>query len=208
MKNDFRQNITAIFSAIAAGAVFILLLFLLEWPMLIDILISAGVYAGLFLITKPKHRIGNTDIEFIENGGELEQKLLEAREDYDSIKSSIKKIRDLQVKNEAERLAETSAAIIEYLENNPLKIRQARQFIDYYQDSASKLLSKYIGLQDANIETAEIIQLKKDTRSALSTLNKAFSGQFEKLMRGELIDMQAEIELLEQTVKMEMDIRK
>ncbi|MGN0666618.1 MAG: hypothetical protein ACI4KF_08850, partial [Huintestinicola sp.] len=56
-----------------------------------------------------------------------------------------------------------------------------------------------------NIETEEIIRLKKDTRNALATLNKAFSGQFEKLMRGELTDMQAEIELLEQTVKMEMD---
>ena len=109
------------------------------------------------------------------------------------------------MKNEAESLAETSAAIIEYPEQNPLKIRQARQFIDYYQEWASKLLSKYIGLQDANIETEEIIKLKKDTRSALATLNKAFSGQFEKLMRGELTDIQAEIELLEQTVKMEMD---
>ncbi|MGN0587624.1 MAG: 5-bromo-4-chloroindolyl phosphate hydrolysis family protein [Oscillospiraceae bacterium] len=205
MKNDFRQNIAAIISAAAAGAVFVILLFMLEWSVFIDIPVAVGTYAGLYLITKPKRRIGNTDIDFIENGAELEQKLLEAREDYDSIKRSIVKIGDVQVKNEAEKLAETSAAIIEYLEQNPLKIRQARQFIDYYQDSASKLLSRYIGLQDANIETAEIIQLKKDTRSALVTLNKAFSGQFEKLMRGELTDMQAEIELLEQTVKMEMD---
>ena len=149
--------------------------------------------------------IGSIDIDFIENGAELEQKLLEATEDHDSIKKSIAKIVDTQVKDEAEKLSETSAAIIEYLENNPSKIRQARQFIDYYQDTASKLLSKYIGLQDANIETSEIIRLKKDTRSALATLNKAFSRQFEKLMRGEITDMQAEIELLEQTVKMEMD---
>ncbi|MGN0610118.1 MAG: 5-bromo-4-chloroindolyl phosphate hydrolysis family protein [Oscillospiraceae bacterium] len=205
MKNDLRQNIAAIISAAAAGAVFVILLFLLEWSVFVDIPIAAGTYAGLYLMTKPKRRIGGTDIDFIENGEELEQKLLEAKEDYESIKRSIVKIGDVQVKNEAEKLAETSAAIIEYLEQNPLKIRQARQFIDYYQDSASKLLSKYIGLQDANIETTEIIQLKKDTRSALVTLNKAFSGQFEKLMRGELTDMQAEIELLEQTVKMEMD---
>lgn len=205
MKNDLRQNIAAIISAAAAGAVFIILLFLLEWSVFIDVPVAIGTYAGLYLVTKPKRRIGNMDIDFIENGAELEQKLLEAKEDYDSIKKSILKIGDMQVKDEAEKLAETSAAIIEYLEQNPLKIRQARQFIDYYQDSASKLLSKYIGLQDANIETAEIIQLKKDTRSALGTLNKAFSGQFEKLMRGELTDMQAEIELLEQTVKMEMD---
>lgn len=205
MKNDFRQNVAAIISAAASGAVFIILLFLLEWSVLVDIPIAIGTYAGLYLITKPKRMIGNIDIEFIENGAELEQKLLEAKEDYECIKKSIVKIGDMQVRAEAEKLAETSAAIIEYLENTPSKIRQARQFIDYYQDTASKLLSKYIGLQDANIETAEIIQLKKDTRSALATLNKAFNGQFEKLMRGELTDMQAEIELLEQTVKMEMD---
>lgn len=205
MKNDFRQNIAAIISAGAAGAVFVLALFLLEWSVLIDIPIAVGTYAGLYLITKPRRRIGSVDIDFIENGEELEQKLLEAKEDYDSIRKSIIKIGDMQVKNEAEKLSETSAAIIEYLENNPSKIRQSRQFIDYYQDTASKLLSRYIGLQDANIETEEIIRLKKDTRSALATLNKAFSGQFEKLMRGELTDMQAEIELLEQTVKMEMD---
>lgn len=205
MKNDFRQNIAAIISAGAAGAVFVLLLFLLEWSVLIDIPVAVGTYAGLYLITKPRRRIGGVDIDFIENGEELEQKLLEAKEDYDSIKKSIVKIGDMQVKNEAEKLSETSAAIIEYLENNPAKIRHARQFIDYYQDTASKLLSKYIGLQDANIETEEIIQLKKDTRSAFATLNKAFNGQFEKLMRGELTDMQVEIELLEQTVKMEMD---
>lgn len=205
MKNDFRQNIAAIISAAAAGGVFVLLLFLLEWSIFIDIPVAIGIYAGLYLMTKPRRRIGGIDIEFIENGEELEQKLLEAKEDYESIRKSIVKIGDLLVRNEAEKLSETSAAIIEYLENNPSKIRQARQFIDYYQDTASKLLSKYIGLQDANIETEEIIRLKKDTRIALATLNRAFSGQFEKLMRGELTDMQAEIELLEQTVKMEMD---
>ncbi|MGN0691150.1 MAG: 5-bromo-4-chloroindolyl phosphate hydrolysis family protein, partial [Oscillospiraceae bacterium] len=193
MKNDLRQSIAAIISAAASGAVFIILLFLLEWSIFIDIPVAIGTYAGLYLITKPKRRIGNTDIEFIENGAELEQKLLEAKDEHESIRRSIARIDDLQVKNEAEQLVDTSSSIIEYLEQNPLKIRQARQFIDYYLGSASKLLTKYIGLQDANIETAEIIKLKKDTRSALCTLNKAFCGQFEKLMRGELTDMQAEI---------------
>lgn len=206
MKNDYKQTAAAIFSAAAAGGVFIFLLFVLEWFIAVDLALAAGTYAGLYLITKPKRLIGNTEIEFIEGGEELEKKLLEAKEDFNSISKSIEKIDDLQVRNEAEKLAETSSAIIEYLENNPMKIRQARQFIDYYQDSASKILSKYIGLQNANIETAEIIRLKKNTRSALATLNTAFNGQFEKLMRGELIDMQAELALLEQTVKTESDI--
>ena len=125
MKNDFRQNIAAIISAAAAGGVFVLLLFLLEWSVFIDIPVVIGTYAGLYLMTKPRRRIGGIDIDFIENGEELEQKLIEAKDDHDSIKKSIAKIVDTQVKDEAERLSETSRAIIEYLENNPSKIRHA-----------------------------------------------------------------------------------
>ncbi len=206
MKNDLKQTAAAIFSAAAAGGVFIFLLFVLEWFIAVDLALAAGTYAGLYLLTKPKHFIGNTEIEFITGGEELEKKLLEAKEDFNSISKSIGKIDDLQVRNEAEKLTEISAEIIKYLENNPMKIRQARQFIDYYQESASKILSKYIELQNVSIETSEIIKLKKDTRNALATLNTAFNGQFEKLMRGELIDMQAEFALLEQTVKTESNL--
>lgn len=205
MKKEFRQNLRAVFSGAAAGGAFLTMLFGLNWPFLIDLTIAAGIYAGLYMITKPKRSIGGLDIDFIENGEELEQKLIEAKEDYESILDSIRKIGNPEVRNEAQRLAETSASIIRYLESNPQKIRQARQFIDYYQDSASKLLQKYIELEHSNLETEAICKLKDDTRSALSTLNEAFCGQFEKLMRGELTDMQAELELLQKTVKMEMD---
>ena len=56
-----------------------LLLFLLEWSVFIDIPVAIGTYAGLYLMTKPRRRIGGIDIDFIENGEELEQKLIEAK---------------------------------------------------------------------------------------------------------------------------------
>ena len=47
------------------------------------------------------------------------------------------------------------------------------------------------------------MQLQGNTIKAIGTLNTAFEEQFQKLMRSEMIDMEAEIRLLEQTVKME-----
>lgn len=205
MKSDFKQNFAAIVSALISGAVFVFLLFVLKWFILFDVFIAGGTYAALYLILKPRRKIGNTEIRFIEGGEELEKKLLEAKDDYDNLSHCVKKINDLLVREEAQKLVETSSSIIEYLENNPDKIRHARQFIDYYQESALKILTKYITLQDANIETSEIIKLKKDTKNALVTLNTAFGEQFEKLLRGEIIDMQAEFALLEETAKTEND---
>ena len=41
------------------------------------------------------------------------------------------------------------------------------------------------------------------TKQALLALNRAFTGQFEKLMQNELMDMDADIRLLKQTMKAE-----
>ena len=92
---------------------------------------------------------------------------------------------------------------MKYLEENPGKIPQARQFIDYYQDAASQLLEKYVDLQNTDLNTEDTRRLKVQTEEAIRTLNEAFENQFQKLMSEELLDMEAELQLLRQTMKME-----
>lgn len=65
------------------------------------------------------------------------------------------------------------------------------------------MLQKYIELQNTDLRTTDVMQLQGNTIKAIGTLNTAFEEQFQKLMRSEMIDMEAEIRLLEQTVKME-----
>lgn len=79
----------------------------------------------------------------------------------------------------------------------------ARQFIDYYQDMASRLLDKYVKLQERGLDTEKTTELKEQTGKALLALNRAFEGQFEKLMQDEIMDMDADIRLLKQTMRME-----
>ena len=112
-------------------------------------------------------------------------------------------IEDLELKRESQRLHKTAVNLIHFLEKNPEKIMSARRFIDYYQDTASKLLKKYVELQDTGLKTEDVTRLKVRTKQALLTLNRAFEGQFEKLMENELMDMDADIRLLKQTMKME-----
>ena len=117
----------AVISALVAGGVFVFLLFAVKWSIVIDMLIAVGVYAGLYMATKPRRKIGNINIDFLNDGEELEQKLEEAKEDYERIKRSAGKIIDLQIRETAEKLCSTSEKIIAYLENNPLKIHQATE---------------------------------------------------------------------------------
>ena len=173
------------------------------WNFIASGILSILLYGGLLLLTKPKRKIGGVDVELLSGGEELERKLSEAREDFESIGQSMGAIEDPELKRESAKLHETAGSMIHFLEKNPEKIMSARRFIDYYQNTASKLLKKYVELQNTGLGTEDVSRLKNQTKQALFTLNRAFEGQFEKLMQNELMDMDADIRLLKQTMKME-----
>lgn len=200
---EVKELMVSLIAGIVAGGVFLGLLFLLKWNLLIDILLAFGIFVSISLIAKPRNRIGKICVENIINGEELHRRLEEAMEDFASIENSFKKIEDESVKEQVKSLKATAEKIIAYLEEHPEKITQARQFIDYYQEAASSLLSKYVELQNSQIGTKEVSRLKENTSHALEKLNFAFEMQFQRLMKNEMLDMDAEIRLLDQTIKME-----
>lgn len=202
MKETLRSIIVGAFAAV----IFLLLFLGVRWNFFICVLLAAGLYGSVYLLSSPRRRIGKVVIDRMENGEELQKKLEEAREDFKSISSSMQQIEDASLKEEAQKLHDSSAHILDYLEQNPAKIPLARRFIDYYQDTASSLLQKYVKLQDTSLETEETRQLKEKTKQAIHTLNTVFDRQFQKLMGDELMNLDAEIEVMEQTIKME-DLR-
>lgn len=197
------ETIVSVVSGMAAGIVFLVLLFLIKWNFFIDAVLALGIFVSLTFLLKPREKIGRIYVEGIPDGEELKKYLEDAREDFAAIETCKRKIRDSEVKTEVERLNLTAEKIIAFLEENPEKIRLARQFIDYYQDTASSLLQKYVKLQDTALSTDEVQKLKTETAKAVKTLNTVFEGQFQKLLRNEMVDMDAEIRLLQQTAKME-----
>lgn len=197
------ESIYGMLSGVLAGGIFLILLFLLHWNIWVDGLLAVGSFVGLSMILKPRRRIGGVYIDELPNGEEVKRRLDEAREDFRSIEKSMKTIDNPAVKQEAGRLKETAEKIIHFLEQNPEKIKLARQFIDYYQDTASSLLQKYLKIEETNLNTEETEHMRERIIHGLQTMNVAFEQQFEKLMRNEMFDMEAEIQLLEQTVKEE-----
>ena len=95
------------------------------------------------------------------------------------------------------------STILAYLEENPDKIKLARRFFTYYLDTAAKLLTRYVDFQETELHSGEVADILQKTAEALPVLNSAFEKQFAHLMQGELLDIEADIELLKSTLKME-----
>lgn len=162
---------------------------------MVDVVLAVGSYAGFSLLLKPVRRIGTVSFAVLPNGEELEKYLSDAKEDHDTIEKALRKISNQMIKEEAEKLNQTAGTIIFYLEEHPDKIKLARQFIDYYQDTAASILKRYVELEDTNLNTSDVMKLKEDTLKSLQTLNVAFDQQFQKLLRNEMMDMDAQMRL-------------
>jgi hypothetical protein len=190
-------------SLLIALAVFAAALFLLRWTIGIAALLSLGSYAGLSFLLTPVLRLAGVNIEHIKNSGEIMALVAEGERDLASIKKSAAASGDPEIKARALNVYREGEKIIGYIKKNPAQAVMARRFFNYYLEKAEELLTRYHNLTSAEIKTERLASLKEKTLSALDSILRGMALQFSRLISSEVIDIEADIKLLENTVRME-----
>ena len=198
-----KDSIAAVLSAALASAAFLFLFLFLHWSAIAAAVLAVLLYFGLGLLLKPRKKLGGIDIEKIQGGEELQRLLDEAKKDMKQIGKAAREITTSKAREDAEAREASGKRILVYLQENPEKIAMARRFFTYYLDTAAGLLERYIQMQETGLRTPEISEAMMKTAQTLPVLNEVFDKQFTKFMEGELMDVDAEISLLENTLKME-----
>lgn len=197
------DTVRMIIAALSASALFLLLFLLLNWNLMVCILLCVGVYFGLFFLLKPSRKIAGMDVESLPGGEEMQKLLEDARADLLRIEHAVRAIAASDVRRDGEELYAAGMRILDYLKENPDKIKLARRFFTYYLDTTAKILERYVEFQNTGLHSEEVEHVLTKTAETLPVLNRAFEGQFTHLMQGELMDVEADLELLKSTLKME-----
>ncbi len=200
MQSSPRQFILAL---LAALAVFFGTWSGLQWPVLLAAGLAVGTYVGVYLLAKPKLRIGHIRVDSLPDGDELKRLLLEAKDDMDAINRASKQITNLPIRQQSEQLYQTGIRILEYLEKNPDRIPAARRFLGYYLNTARDILEKYLPFQNSGLRTDEVKRVTQATERAMPILNQAFETQFTNLMQNDIMDIESDIKVLEMTLQSE-----
>lgn len=190
-----------IFATVASISLFLLIAFLLKWHVLIAAGLSIATYFGVYLIAKPKLKIGKIVVDDLPHGGELRRLIDDAYEDMEAIRLASGSITNIRIQEEAKRLYTMGSKILEYLSDQPEKIRLARRFLGYYLDASREILEKYLRFQDTKLRTEEVVKIVKSTEEAIPMMTLAFEKQFTNLMANELIDIEEDIRLLKLNLK-------
>lgn len=175
----------------------------------IDIYSTILLTVVTLLITLIRNRTDQTNNPRLSssNSAEIENDLTalmkKADEDMGSILHVAKNVKSKEVSQNAMLLYQLGEKIMVYLRRNPQKITKARRFFNYYMETARDILAKYQEFELTGIKAQEVEDIEVKTTGALKTLQEAFQKEYVRLATTEMMDIEADIDLLEKTTKSE-----
>ena len=113
------------------------------------------------------------------------------------------KIKDPSVKEKVLEIREQVVKIFENFKNDPDDIKISRQFLSYYLDTTIKIIRKYIDLSSQKVISVELKESLKRVDEILVQIIDAFQKHHDKLIQNDIMDLDAEITVMEKTMKME-----
>ncbi|MBR2178783.1 MAG: 5-bromo-4-chloroindolyl phosphate hydrolysis family protein [Selenomonadaceae bacterium] len=123
--------------------------------------------------------------------------------DYKYLQSRQGKLGDKEINSHLQRMQRTAKNLILHLEKHPERIPSAFKFIDYYQDRAVKIVQQYQELEETELSTDKVRDLKERMKSTLASLDEAYNEQFERVLNEQMLSVEAELKVMEQQLDAE-----
>ena len=173
---------------------------------LIVILMTTGViFGGKAFWDWKKNRTPQLNLKELEaeRAQYLQENFDKATADYNYLEEARENISDRELTSQLRRLQRTAKNLLNHLEKNPERIALAYKFIDYYQDRAVKIVKQYQELEETELSTDKIQDLKVRMKQTLAALDEAYQDQFEHILNDQIISADAELKVMEQQLNAE-----
>jgi len=202
--NDNKNTVPlSILAGVLASAIFLVFLFALALGLWLSLAAGVAGFIAVHLIFRKK--AGEVTVHL--GGGVSDRLLKETLEEGAARMRELEKyarmIENRGIREKVGAIREVVAKIYENFKQDPKDIKTARQFLSYHLDATIKIIRRYAELASRNSGSAEITTTLKKVESLLDTIKKAFEKQLDILLRDDVLDLDTEIKLMENTIKME-----
>lgn len=113
------------------------------------------------------------------------------------------RIQDEYVSQRIQRLAQLTHQILAYVEENPAKEQNIRQFKNHYLPKTIKILETYARMERQNVSGANIRGAMEDVEQIMDKLVAGFEKQLDALFDSEAMDVSTDINVLENLMNLE-----
>lgn len=201
MKSVYKPSVVPVY---AVAAVWLIYTLVFGLHSLGQIVACTALSAAAYLLLKTKFS-GQTVEEAPpapDTGDkQLDELIVQGRAAAARIRQLNEKIPDERLSTVLSGIEDTSACILARLEEDKSQLSRCRQFLDYYLPTTVKLLEQYVRLQDQGQRTDNIDTAMRRIETMLEKIQEAFSRQLDSLFESEMVDVTAEIAVMEQLLQ-------
>lgn len=200
--DDRRATRVSLLSGILGGGLFLLLFLILKWSFFVAAPLAILSWAGVYLLTKPIRKIGNTAIDDLDQGERLAEIYRDGQAALEDLATGYQRIAQARIAGKVWELHAVGKDIMNYLANHPQALSKSEHFIHYYMGSCNRILTNYLALKESGVSPDKLARVEDKVQESMTYLLDIFSRQRDSYQENTIMDLEAESELLEKTVKL------
>ena len=127
--------------------------------------------------------------------------LNEAKELVKKMDLVIYRLEDPTLVKNAKQICNTSNKIIETIEKKPNKLKNARNFLNYYLPVTLKILERYDEIENQKLSTESATKFMSSVQNMIEKIKDAFEKQLSSIYQEEIVDTDAELKVFESMLK-------
>ena len=134
---------------------------------------------------------------------ELDAILKQGAQSVSKIQSLNDEIPDERMSAQIDLIERLTTQIFDCVKEHPEKLKQIRQFLNYYLPTTIKLMEQYVTLQNQSVKTENITDGMQKIEDLLDKVIVAFQRQLDALFESDVVDITADIRVMEQMMASE-----
>lgn len=134
---------------------------------------------------------------------ELQSVIYQGKRAIADIRRLNDEIPDERISAQIDLIERLTAQIFDCVRKNPKKLSQIRQFLNYYLPTTIKLMEQYVTLQNQSLKTENITEGMQKIEDRLDKVIIAFQRQLDALFEADVVDITADIRVMEQMMASE-----
>lgn len=134
---------------------------------------------------------------------ELQSVIYQGKRAIADIRRLNDEIPDERISAQIDLIERLTAQIFDCVRKNPEKLSQIRQFLNYYLPTTIKLMEQYVTLQNQSLKTENITEGMQKIEDLLDKVIIAFQRQLDALFEADVVDITADIRVMEQMMASE-----
>lgn len=165
--------------------------------------VLGGLVVGLDRMKKKKPARLNLDNIEAERAELFQEKYNKAVADFNFIEKRVKLSSDKELAERLRALQRIGKNILRQMEKQPDRIALSYKFVDYYQDRAVRMIQKFDELDETQLTTDRVRELKGKIKETLRGLEAAYEEQLERIVNDQMLSTEAEIRVMEEHLRSE-----